>query len=75
MNVRAFNIVQEAIGEENPYIPEDEEENEKNSAAVSLGRRGGKARASAMTKKQRSEAAKKAARTRWDKEKSDPSSD
>ena len=65
MNVRSFNIVQEAIGEEN----------EKNSAAVSLGRRGGKARASAMTKKQRSEAAKKAARTRWDKEKSDPSSD
>jgi hypothetical protein len=41
----------------------------KNAAAVELGRKGGlkggKARAESMTPKQRSEAAKKAARARW----------
>ncbi len=43
----------------------------KNPAAVSLGRlgglKGGKARAKSMTKKERSEAAKKAAEARWGK--------
>jgi hypothetical protein len=41
----------------------------KNPAAVALGRlgglKGGKARAKGMTKKARSEAAKKAAKARW----------
>jgi hypothetical protein len=41
----------------------------KDPAAVALGRKGGlkggKARAAKMTKKQRSESAKKAARARW----------
>ena len=41
----------------------------RNPAAVALGKlggaKGGKARAARMTKKQRSEAAKKAARARW----------
>lgn len=41
----------------------------KNPAAVALGRlgglKGGKARAKAMTKKERTEGAKKAARARW----------
>jgi hypothetical protein len=41
----------------------------RNPAAVALGRlgglKGGKARAASLTKKQRAEAAKKAARTRW----------
>ncbi len=41
----------------------------KNPAAVALGllggAKGGKARAANMTKKQRTEAAKKAARARW----------
>ena len=41
----------------------------KDAAAVALGKRGGakggKARAAKMTKKQRSEAAKKAVRARW----------
>jgi len=42
----------------------------KNSAAVALGRKGGKARLKTMTKEQRSELAKKAAKARWkDKEK------
>ena len=45
----------------------------KNPAAVALGRlgglKGGKARAKKLTKEQRSEAARKAAKARWDKEK------
>ncbi len=44
---------------------------EKDPAAVALGRRGGlrggKARASKLTAKQRSESARKAARARWQK--------
>jgi len=47
------------------------EEPEKNPAAVALGRlgglKGGKARAEKLTKKQRSEIAKKAAQARWKK--------
>ena len=39
----------------------------KNAAAVALGRVGGKARAAGMTAKKRSEIAKKAAKSRWDK--------
>lgn len=45
----------------------------KNPAAVSLGRlgglKGGKARAKSLTKRERSEAARKAARARWRKKK------
>jgi hypothetical protein len=39
----------------------------KNPAAVALGRKGGKARAKALTKTQRSEAARKAVQARWAK--------
>ena len=39
----------------------------KNAAAVALGRMGGKARAAGMTAKGRSEIAKKAAKSRWEK--------
>jgi hypothetical protein len=39
----------------------------KNAAAVALGRMGGKARAKGLSPKQRSEIAKKAAKSRWDK--------
>jgi len=39
----------------------------KNAAAVALGRMGGKARAAGMTAKKRSEIAKKAAKSRWEK--------
>jgi hypothetical protein len=39
----------------------------KNPAAVSLGRKGGKARLKTMTQKERTEAAKNAARARWEK--------
>lgn len=47
--------------------------NEKNPAAVALGRlgglRGGKARAASLTSKQKIEIAKKAAKARWKKNK------
>ena len=50
------------------------EDKGKNPAAVELGRlgglKGGKARAKKLTKKQRSDAARKAANARWGKHKS-----
>ena len=59
-------IIDMATGQAPP-----EPDNGKDPAAVALGRRGGlkggKARAANMTKEQRSEAAKKAARARWGK--------
>jgi hypothetical protein len=39
----------------------------KNAAAVSLGRKGGKARAQNLTPEQRSESARKAVEARWAK--------
>ncbi len=58
VNVLAANIVAEATGD-----------SEKNPAAVALGRlgglKGGKARAKKLSKKRRSEIAKKAAQARW----------
>lgn len=66
-NVTAFNVVQQATAEDE--IPQ----RVKNPAAVALGqlggRKGGKARAEALSPGQRSEIAKKAAETRWKKEK------
>ena len=44
------------------------EESTKDPAAVAMGRKGGKARASKLTKQQRSEIAKKAAKKRWSKD-------
>lgn len=65
LNRRAFDIVRIAAGEV------DETETGKDPAAVSLGRRGGlkggKARANALTPKQRAAIAKKAAKSRWQK--------
>jgi hypothetical protein len=47
---------------------DEEYENEpaKDKAAAELGRKGGKARAGRMTAGERTEAARKAARKRWD---------
>jgi hypothetical protein len=42
----------------------------KNPAAVQLGRKGGKATAKKLTPKERTEAARKAAKARWAKTKS-----
>ena len=76
VNELAADIVDQATDEE----PEDEQAEEpevddgKNPAAVALGRlgglKGGAARAKRLTKKQRSEAARKAALARWAKTKS-----
>lgn len=66
-NQLAKFIVGVATGEIVPPNPDEG----KDPAAVSLGRRGGlkggKARSLALTKKQRSEIAKKAAASRWGK--------
>jgi len=66
-NQLAKNIVDLAIGE----ITEPIIKSTKNPHAVELGRlgglKGGKARAEALTQKQRSEIAKNAAKARWQK--------
>ena len=64
LNQLAASIVAQATGEE-------EEQPEKNPAAVALGKlggqKGGPARAKKLTAKRRSEIAKKAAAARWRK--------
>ncbi len=62
VNTLAFRIVQEATGQA-PKTPDPDAG--KDPAAVSLGRKGGQARAKAMTKKAKTASAKKAARARW----------
>lgn len=78
-NVAAWQVVQEATGEKPKVrLPTEQEVQAlveraiaegKDPAAVLLGRKGGlkggKARAARMTPKERSEAARKAARARW----------
>lgn len=57
----AVKVMRIATGEEEDAVTEDG----KDKAAQSLGRRGGKARAEALTQKERTEIAKKAAAKRW----------
>lgn len=63
-NETAFRIVSQAVGD-----ADTAENEEKNPAAVALGRlgglKGGKARAEKLTPEERSEIAKKAAHARW----------
>jgi len=63
-NEIAFRVVQQATSEAPEPVPD-----EKNPAAVALGRlgglKGGKARAAKFTPEQRSEMARKAAQARW----------
>ena len=82
VNELAAEIVDEATSEDEPEDEEAEEpevDDGKNAAAVALGRlgglKGGKARAKQLTKKQRSEAARKAAEARWAKDRAQKSSD
>ena len=67
-NQAARRILDQLTGDE-PREPEPAPPPEKNAAAVALGRLGGKkggaARAAALTPEQRSEIAKKAAAGRW----------
>lgn len=53
-----------ATGVQTDALPADDG---KDPAAVSLGRKGGAARATALSKKRRAEIAKKAAAKRWGK--------
>ena len=70
-NQLAKSIVDEATRDD-----EQDDEPEKNPAAVALGRlgglKGGKARAKKLTPEKRREIARKAAEARWEKEKSTP---
>jgi hypothetical protein len=72
INIIASQIVAEATQEEIPKEPIQTPTKEKNPAAVALGRlgglKGGKARAKKLSPKKRKEIARKAAKTRWNKE-------
>ena len=57
----AIKVAKIATGE----ITEDVDENGKDKAAQSLGRKGGKARAKALTAERRAQIARKAAKKRW----------
>lgn len=59
----AIKVARLATGE----VTEELTDDGKDKAAVSLGRRGGKARAEKMTASRRSEIARKAAAKRWSK--------
>lgn len=71
LNQLAKAIVGEATGEAPLPVAAELPPDGKNPAAVALGRlgglKGGKARADSLSKKRRSEIAKKAAETRWSK--------
>jgi hypothetical protein len=60
----AVRVMRIATGEET----EEQISDGKNAAAVSLGKKGGKARAEGMTPERRAEIAKKAATKRWSRE-------
>lgn len=66
MNQLAKAIVDISVGEAPPEVDPDEG---KNPAAVALGRlggaKGGKARAASLSKRRRSQIARKAAQERW----------
>jgi len=66
---RAVKVAKIATGEIEEDKPEDETKG-KDEAAVSMGKRGGKARASKLTPEQRAEIARKAAQKRWGKQSS-----
>ena len=57
----AVKVMRIATGEEEDALTDDG----KDKAAVSLGSRGGKARAESMTAERRAEIASKAAKSRW----------
>jgi len=57
----AVKVMRIATGEEEEALTDDG----KDKAAVSLGRRGGKARAATMSAEKRTEIAKRAAKARW----------
>lgn len=68
LNKLAAFITEQATSE---ITPQEEEKPQKNQAAVELGRlgglKGGKARSEKLTPEQRSEIARNAAKSRWNK--------
>jgi hypothetical protein len=60
----AVHVMQIATGEIEDVPPAPESE-DKNAAAVALGRMGGKARAAAIGKRKRTKIAREAAKKRW----------
>jgi hypothetical protein len=62
----AVKVMRIATGEE-PEDYDTPEKSGKDPAAVSMGKRGGKARAANMTPERRADIAKKAAEKRWRK--------
>jgi hypothetical protein len=60
----AVHVMRIATGQITDDVPSPEDEG-KSVAAVELGRLGGRARAKKMSKKQRTAAARKAAKARW----------
>jgi len=76
-NESAHRTAQEIIARHDPEAPRPRSRaKRKNPAAVALGRKGGKkggpARAAAMTPRERRESAQRAALARWGKPKSTP---
>jgi len=63
----AVKVMKIATGEIEEDIATPEKEG-KDPAAVSMGKRGGKARAAALSEQERQEIAKKAAASRWKKD-------
>jgi hypothetical protein len=61
----AVKVMRIATGEQAEDFPADDDGKDK--AAQSLGKRGGKARAAALSAKRRTEIAKRAAQKRWAK--------
>jgi hypothetical protein len=60
----AVQVMRLATGQITDDVPSPEDEG-KSAAAVELGRLGGRARAKKMSKKQRTAAARNAAKARW----------
>jgi hypothetical protein len=60
----AGHVMRLATGQITDDVPSPEDEG-KSAAAVELGRLGGRARAKKMSKKQRTAAARNAAKARW----------
>lgn len=61
----AVTVMRIATGEEPEEYDTPEKSSRKDPAAVSMGKRGGKARAEKMTPERRAEIAKRAAESRW----------
>ena len=66
----AVKVMRIATGEDDESLTDDGKDN----AAVSLGKRGGDARARSLTDDERSRIARKAAKSRWKKGRSAPGS-